>query len=69
VVSRVVGKDFGGAQGCCNNWGQLDGFPFIKTLGGKGGSFADQMTNAEFKINRPSLLIEACKAIDAMQNG
>jgi type I restriction enzyme M protein len=41
-------------------------FPFIKTLGGEGGSFAAQMENAEFKINRPSLLIEACKAIDAM---
>src|SRR6266571_2863214 len=27
-------------------------FPFIKTLGGKGGSFAEQMANAEFKINR-----------------
>jgi type I restriction enzyme M protein len=25
------------------------------------------MANAEFKINKPSLLIEACKAIDAMQ--
>src|SRR5688572_17413886 len=42
-------------------------FPFIKTLGGAGGSFATQMENAEFKINKPSLLIEACKAIDAMQ--
>ena len=42
-------------------------FPFIKTLGGAGGSFAGQMENAEFKINKPSLLIEACKAIDAMQ--
>ncbi len=42
-------------------------FPFIKTLGGKGGSFAEQMANAEFKINKPNLLIEACKAIDAMQ--
>src|SRR5580658_1102286 len=41
-------------------------FPFIKTLGGAGGSFAAQMENAEFKINRPGLLIEACKAIDAM---
>src|SRR6266404_2088505 len=41
-------------------------FPFIKTLGGAGGSFAAQMENAEFKINKPSLLIEACKAIDAM---
>jgi type I restriction enzyme M protein len=42
-------------------------FPFIKTLGGAGGSFAAQMENAEFKINKPSLLIEACKAIDAMK--
>ena len=25
-------------------------FPFIKTLGGSGGSFAEQMANAEFKI-------------------
>jgi type I restriction enzyme M protein len=41
-------------------------FPFLKTLGGAGGSFAEQMENAEFKINKPSLLIEACKAIDAM---
>ena len=42
-------------------------FPFIKTLGGAGGSFAAQMENAEFKINKASLLIEACKAIDAME--
>ena len=42
-------------------------FPFIKTLGGAGGPFAAQMENAEFKINKPNLLIEACKAIDAMQ--
>lgn len=42
-------------------------FPFVKTLGGAGGSFATQMENAEFKINKASLLIEACKAIDAMQ--
>jgi type I restriction enzyme M protein len=42
-------------------------FPFIKTLGGAGGSFAEQMENAEFKINKPNLLIEACKAINAMQ--
>jgi type I restriction enzyme M protein len=42
-------------------------FPFLKTLGGSGGSFAEQMANAEFKINKPSLLIEACKAIDAMK--
>jgi type I restriction enzyme M protein len=42
-------------------------FPFIKTLGGAGGSFAAQMENAEFKINKPSLLIEACRAIETMQ--
>src|ERR1700730_2843212 len=42
-------------------------FPFIKTLGGAGGSFAAQMENAEFKINKASLLIEACKGFDAMQ--
>lgn len=42
-------------------------FPFIKTLGGAGGLFAQQMENAEFKINKPALLIEACRAIDAMQ--
>ena len=42
-------------------------FPFIKELGGEGGSFADQMENAEFKIKRPSLLIEACRLIDEMQ--
>src|SRR5258708_13144275 len=42
-------------------------FPFIKTLGGAGGSFAAQMENAEFKINKPNLLIEACKAIDPMK--
>src|SRR5438132_376005 len=41
-------------------------FPFIKTLGGEGGSFAEHMANAEFKINKPSLLIEAAKAIDDM---
>jgi type I restriction enzyme M protein len=42
-------------------------FPFIKTLGGAGGSFAQQMVNAEFKINKTSLLIEAAKAIDDMR--
>ena len=42
-------------------------FPFLKTLGGEGGSFAEQMENAEFKINKPSLLIEACKMIDQME--
>jgi hypothetical protein len=42
-------------------------FPFIKALGGKGGSFAAQMTNAEFKINKPNLRVEACKVIDAVR--
>ncbi len=42
-------------------------FPFIKELGGVGGSFAEQMENAEFKINKPNLLIEACRLIDEMQ--
>ena len=36
-------------------------FPFLKNLGAKAGSFGEQMANAEFKINKPSLLIEACK--------
>ena len=42
-------------------------FPFLKSLGDKAGSFGAQMENAEFKINKPSLLIEVCRAIEAMQ--
>jgi type I restriction enzyme M protein len=42
-------------------------FPTIKELGGKGGAFAQHMENAEFKIQKPSLLIEACAAIDEMR--
>jgi len=42
-------------------------FPLMKELGGEGGSFAEQMENAEFKIKRPSLLIEACRLIDELQ--
>ena len=42
-------------------------FPFIKTLGGEGGAFAEHMENAEFKVSKPSLLIETCKAINDMQ--
>ena len=42
-------------------------FPFLKTLGGEGGSFAEQMENAEFKISKPSLLVEASKMIDQME--
>src|SRR5437867_6785034 len=41
-------------------------FPFLKNLGGKAGSFGEHMANAEFKINKPSLLMEACRAIEAM---
>jgi type I restriction enzyme M protein len=59
-------------------WSQLPGdraiqtvkdkvFPFLKQLGSKTGSFGEHMSTAEFKINKPSLLIEACKAIDEMQ--
>jgi type I restriction enzyme M protein len=59
-------------------WSQLPGdraiktvkdkvFPFLKQLGSKTGSFGEHMATAEFKINKPSLLIEACKAIDEMQ--
>ncbi|MBK8893326.1 MAG: N-6 DNA methylase [Propionivibrio sp.] len=42
-------------------------FPFLKNLGDKAGSFGAQMENAEFKINKPALLIEICRAIEAMQ--
>jgi len=36
-------------------------------MGASGSSFERYMQNAEFKINKPSLLIEACKSIDDMQ--
>lgn len=42
-------------------------FPTLKKIGSEGSSFALQMENAEFKINKPSLLIEVSKAIDEMQ--
>lgn len=42
-------------------------FPFIKTLGGEGGAFAEHMANAEFKISKPSVLIEVCKAFEDLQ--
>lgn len=41
-------------------------FPALKSIGGAGSSFELQMENAEFKINKPSLLLEACRAIDEM---
>lgn len=42
-------------------------FPFLKSLGSRAGSFGEHMANAEFKINKASLLIEACRSIDAME--
>ncbi|HKQ03732.1 MAG TPA: N-6 DNA methylase [Blastocatellia bacterium] len=42
-------------------------FPALRELGAQGSSFQEYMQNAEFKINKPSLLIEACKLIDEMK--
>ena len=42
-------------------------FPNISSLGAEGSSFERYMQNAECKINKPSLLIEACKSIDEMK--
>ena len=42
-------------------------FPWFKEMGEGGSSFERYMQNAEFKINRPALLIEACNAIDEME--
>jgi len=42
-------------------------FPWLKSMGASGSSFERYMQNAEFKINKPSLLIEACKSIDDIQ--
>ncbi|MBN2149583.1 MAG: N-6 DNA methylase [Anaerolineales bacterium] len=42
-------------------------FPWFRTLGEAGSSFERYMANAECKINKPSLLIEACKLIDQME--
>lgn len=42
-------------------------FPFLKKLGKATGSFGEQMENAEFKINKSSLLIEACRAIEDLE--
>jgi type I restriction enzyme M protein len=42
-------------------------FPWFKEMGEGGSSFERYMKNAEFKINKPSLLIEACQAVDEMQ--
>jgi type I restriction enzyme M protein len=42
-------------------------FPWFQKMGGEGSSFKAYMANAELKMNKPSLLIEACNAIDQMQ--
>lgn len=44
-------------------------FPSIKAMGTTGSSFQRYMDNAEFKIGRASLLVEACGLIDQMQIG
>ena len=41
-------------------------FPSFKGIGKAGSSFDQYMREAEFKINKPSLLVEACRAIDEM---
>ena len=42
-------------------------FPLLRSLGESGSSFQLYMQNAECKINKPALLIEACKLIDGME--
>ncbi len=42
-------------------------FPKIANLSNGESSFGQYMQNAECKINKPSLLIEACKSIDDMK--
>jgi type I restriction enzyme M protein len=42
-------------------------FPWFKEIGEEGSSFERYMQSAEFKINKPSLLIKVCKGIDQMQ--
>lgn len=44
-------------------------FPALQKMGGQGSSFERYMKNAECKINSPALLINACRAIDAMEIG
>lgn len=42
-------------------------FPKIASLSDGGSSFGRYMRNAECKINKPSLLVEACRSIDEMK--
>ena len=39
-------------------------FPFLKDINGSESHFTEHMKNAAFMINKPSLLVEAVKAID-----
>jgi type I restriction enzyme M protein len=41
-------------------------FPYLRQMGGAESSFRRYMANAEFKINKAALLIEACNLIDQM---
>jgi len=42
-------------------------FPALREMGGEGSSFERYMQNAEFKISKPSTLIEVCNLIDQMK--
>jgi type I restriction enzyme M protein len=42
-------------------------FVWLRDWGDENSSFARYMQTAEFKINKPNLLIEACRAIDQLQ--
>ncbi|HOQ97904.1 MAG TPA: class I SAM-dependent DNA methyltransferase [Anaerolineae bacterium] len=42
-------------------------FPWFRSLGGAGSSFERHMQNAEFKISKASLLIEACRLVDELE--
>jgi type I restriction enzyme M protein len=44
-------------------------FPTLKEMGGENSSFQRYMANAEFKINKATLLVEATKLIDSMRIG
>ena len=42
-------------------------FPYLREMGVEGSSFERYMQNAEFKVNKPSTLIEVCNLIDQMK--
>jgi len=42
-------------------------FPMLRNLGGSDSSFQRYMENAECKINKPALLVEACRMIDDLR--